>query len=229
MPRHGRHDPLVLLRVAVAVVDVGHRAGPVIGDPVHRVAAEAEPGDPRQAGAPQIVRRGALDPELGDQLPLSSALDLLPPSPRGGSRSAPARAPTATPGDRGRSWCPATPCGLPGICHQPSAICSRCMAATSPGRWPVRRISFSAGSSFGHSRRDLGVGQDALAVRGRIAVDQLARIDGEDLLLDRPREDRLAAARAWLATIGASIRIIMARTSARVMAVAFSLPQRGRR
>ena len=68
MPRHGRHDPLVLVGVAVAVVNVGHRAGLVIGDPVHRVAAEAEPGDPRQAGAPQIVRRGALDPELGDQL-----------------------------------------------------------------------------------------------------------------------------------------------------------------
>ena len=73
VPRHRRHDPLVLVGVAVAVVDVGHRAGAVIGDPVHRVAAEAEPGDPCQAGAPQIVRRGALDPQLGDELPQQRA------------------------------------------------------------------------------------------------------------------------------------------------------------
>ena len=45
-------------------------------------------------------------------------------------------------------------------------------------------------------QRDLGVGQDALAVRGRIAVDQLARVDGEDLLPDRPREDRRRRRRA---------------------------------
>ena len=77
MARDGRHDPLVLRRVAVAVVDVGHRTGLVIGDPVHRVAAEAEPGDPGQAGAPQIVRRGALDPELGDQLLQSAGSTLL--------------------------------------------------------------------------------------------------------------------------------------------------------
>jgi hypothetical protein len=37
---------------------------------------------------------------------------------------------------------------------------------------------------------DLLVGQDALAIRSRITLDQLARIDGEDLLTDRPREDR---------------------------------------
>ena len=53
VPRHGRHDPLVLVAIAVAVIDVGHAAGPVIGHAVHRVAAEAKPGDPRQAGAPK--------------------------------------------------------------------------------------------------------------------------------------------------------------------------------
>jgi hypothetical protein len=66
--RGGRHDPLVLILVAVAVIDVGHRRRLVIGDPVHRVAAEAESGDPCQAGAPQIMRRDALDPMLGDNL-----------------------------------------------------------------------------------------------------------------------------------------------------------------
>ena len=76
MARDGRHDPPVLLGVAVAVVDVGHRTGPVIGDAVHRVAAEAEPGDRRQAGSPQIVRRGALDAKLGDQ-PLQQRARLL--------------------------------------------------------------------------------------------------------------------------------------------------------
>ena len=91
MPRHGRHDPLVLVGIAVAVVDVGHRAGAVIGDAVHRVAAEAEPGDPRQAGAPQIVRRGALDPELGDEL-LQQRASTCARARRGGSRSGPARA-----------------------------------------------------------------------------------------------------------------------------------------
>ena len=48
----------------MAVVDVGHRAGPIIGHPVHRVAAEPQP---RQAGAPQVVRRRSLDPKLRDE------------------------------------------------------------------------------------------------------------------------------------------------------------------
>ena len=39
VPRHRRHDPPVLIGTAVAVVNVGHRAGPVIGHAVHRVAA----------------------------------------------------------------------------------------------------------------------------------------------------------------------------------------------
>ena len=68
VPRDGRHDPLVLIRIAVAVVNVGHHAGAVIGHAVHRVTAEAKPGDPRQAGAPQVVRRDALDPKLADEL-----------------------------------------------------------------------------------------------------------------------------------------------------------------
>ena len=53
VPRHRRHDPPVLIGIAMAVVNIGDTAGPVIGDPVHRIAAKAEPGDPRQAGAPQ--------------------------------------------------------------------------------------------------------------------------------------------------------------------------------
>ena len=61
----------------MAVVDVSHRSGAVIGDPAHRVAAEAKPGDPRQAGTPQVVRRGALDLEVGDEL-LQQAPDSLP-------------------------------------------------------------------------------------------------------------------------------------------------------
>jgi len=71
--RNGRHDALVLIGIAVAVVNVGHRAGAVIGHAVHRVAAEAKPGDPRQAGAPQVVRRDALDPKLADELLQQSA------------------------------------------------------------------------------------------------------------------------------------------------------------
>ena len=54
VPRHGRHDPLVLIGIAVAVVDVRHLAGLVIGHPVHRIAAEAKSGDPRQATSPQV-------------------------------------------------------------------------------------------------------------------------------------------------------------------------------
>jgi len=65
--RYGRHDPLVFFSIAMSVVDVGHRLGLVIGDAVHRVAAEAEPCDRGQAGTPQIVRRGSLDPQLCDQ------------------------------------------------------------------------------------------------------------------------------------------------------------------
>ena len=84
VPRHGRHDPLVLVGIAVAIIDVGHLTGPVIGDAVHRVAAEAEPGDPRQAGSPQIVRRGALDLELGDQFLQQNARLLAARSSRGG-------------------------------------------------------------------------------------------------------------------------------------------------
>jgi len=66
VPRHRRHDPPVLIGVAMAVVNIGDAAGPVIGDPVHRIAAKAEPGDPRQAGSPQIVRCDALDAQLSD-------------------------------------------------------------------------------------------------------------------------------------------------------------------
>jgi len=73
VPRHGRHDPPILFGITVAVVDVGHRAGLVIGDPVHRIAAETEPGDARQTGSPEIVRCGAFDPVLGDELEQQAA------------------------------------------------------------------------------------------------------------------------------------------------------------
>ena len=92
MPRHRRHDPLVLVGIAVPVVNVGHRAGPVIGDPVHRVAAEAEPGDPRQAGAPQIVRRGALDARARRPAASAARSTLLLLAREVAARSAPARA-----------------------------------------------------------------------------------------------------------------------------------------
>jgi hypothetical protein len=49
MPRHRRHDAPILVGVAVAVVHIGHRTGTVIGNPVHGIAAEAEPGDPGEA------------------------------------------------------------------------------------------------------------------------------------------------------------------------------------
>ena len=39
VPSDGRHDPSVFPLVAVAVVNVGHRIGLVIRDPVERVAA----------------------------------------------------------------------------------------------------------------------------------------------------------------------------------------------
>jgi hypothetical protein len=51
VPCHGGHDAPVFFTITVAVVDVGHRAGLVIGDPVHRIAAKAEAGDRGQAGA----------------------------------------------------------------------------------------------------------------------------------------------------------------------------------
>ena len=60
--RDGRHDPSVFRLVAVAVVNVRHRTGLVIGDPVHRVAAKAESSDRGQAGSPEIMWCGALDP-----------------------------------------------------------------------------------------------------------------------------------------------------------------------
>jgi hypothetical protein len=34
--------------------------------------------------------------------------------------------------------------GKPGIVHQPSTMCSRRMWLTSPGLWPVSRITFRA-------------------------------------------------------------------------------------
>ena len=64
------------------------------------------------------------------------------------------------------------------------------MAATSPGLWPVSRISLGPASSSRPQQLDLGVGQHPLAGRGRIAVDACDRIDGDDLLPDRPGEDR---------------------------------------
>ena len=64
------------------------------------------------------------------------------------------------------------------------------MAATSPGRWPVSRINLQRRIELRPQQLDLGIGQHALAIRGRISVDQLARIDGQDLLPDRPGKDR---------------------------------------
>ena len=72
----GGHDPPVFIGIAVAIVNVRHAALPVVGDAVHHVAAEAEPGDRRQTGSPQIVRCGALDPEPGDGLPHEHARHL---------------------------------------------------------------------------------------------------------------------------------------------------------
>ena len=73
----GGHDPPVLVVVAVPVVNVGDAALAVVGDPIHRVAAEAKPRDLGQAGSAQIMRRDALDPEFGDQLPQQQRPTLL--------------------------------------------------------------------------------------------------------------------------------------------------------
>src|SRR5262249_11618729 len=54
---HALHDPPVLHLVPVPVVHVGDPALAVVLDPVHRVAAEAEPGYGAAVGAPQVVRR----------------------------------------------------------------------------------------------------------------------------------------------------------------------------
>ena len=67
MVRDGLRDPSVLRFIAVPVVNVRHRTGLVIGDPVHRVAAEAEPGNHRWRSAPQIMWRGGLNANLGYQ------------------------------------------------------------------------------------------------------------------------------------------------------------------
>ena len=108
-------------------------------------------------------------------------------------------------------------------------MCSRCMAATSPGRWPVSRINFSAGSSFSHSSltssSDRTRSRSVVGLRSTSLHGLTVRISC--LIAHEKIAD--AAASVWLATMGASIRIITARTSARVMAVALSLPQRGRR
>ena len=94
------------------------------------------------------------------------------------------------------------PSGLPGSCHQPSAMCPRCMAATSPGRWPVRRISFSAGSSLGHSR--LTSASDRTRSRSLVGLlsTSLHGLTVRISCLTAHEKIADAEASTWLATIG---------------------------
>ena len=103
------------------------------------------------------------------------------------------------------------------------------MAATSPGLWPVNRISLSAGSSFSHS--SLTSASDSTRSRSVVGLLSISLHGLTVRISCRIAHEKIAdaEARTWLARIGASIRIITARTSARVMADAFSLPQRGNR
>ena len=225
-PRHRRHDPLVLVGVAVPVVDVGHLAGLVVRHPVHGVAPEAQPRDHRQAGAPQVVGRGALDPVLGHELlhPRGAGLGARPLGEvlidqrlRGLRQPDPVV--SAVLGPRPIAS------GLPR--HLPPAL-RRCadarMAATSPGRWPVSRISRRPVSSRGHSsltsasestRSRLVVGLRSTPLHGLTVT--ISCLIAQEKIAD-------AEASTWLATIGASILSIMCATSARVIACAFSLP-----
>jgi len=50
----------------------------VIGHPIHRVATEAEPGDPGQAGASHVMWRRPLELVLGDGLAQQVARLVLP-------------------------------------------------------------------------------------------------------------------------------------------------------
>ena len=150
---------LVLLGIAVPVVDAGDAALAVIGDPVHRVAAEAERRSRVPRGSPQIVRRRPLDAELRADL-AHGAVELVDRAAARGRRrrsrwwrrrparrAVPAPAPAATRDALAPFLVPGQPSagtGSPGISHQPSTMCSRRMWATSPGRWPVSRIIFSA-------------------------------------------------------------------------------------
>jgi hypothetical protein len=82
------------------------------------------------------------------------------------------------------------PTGSPGICQKPSMVMwSRCTALTSQGRWPVKQDQLQRRIEFRAQQGDLGVGQVALPVFGKVSIRRVG-MGSWRRLADRPGEDR---------------------------------------
>jgi hypothetical protein len=135
LPHARRHDTALdsgrITGIDALPVYVGHR----------RSAAGHEASPARHRAwrrSCALPRRGCALPGHGDRRRRNQ------PRHRPSRPEGPAPGQGATPDALARSWCrggqPSADTGSPRISHQPSLMCSRRMCATSPRRWPVRRI-----------------------------------------------------------------------------------------
>ena len=206
MTGHGGHDPLILVRIRVPIIDVGDHSVRWLA--IRSIASRPKPSPVilvkqvrlRSCGVARSI------PSSATSCRINSALDLagltgemaLDQTQRRLRQRDPWSLPFLVPASHPR--------GLPGNCHHPRR-CEPRMAATSPGLWPVRRISLSAGSSSATASRPR-IGENALTIIGRISINRLHGLIATISCLTAQEKIADAEASTWLATIGASILII---------------------